>query len=80
MTRPGGGIVTDWRLPVPADVMEGIFWRATGPLITGRERQAVLAGMMGVLAADGILVNLVDRPCLPRHAGRNHAYTSQKWT
>jgi hypothetical protein len=59
---PTGKVVTDWRLPVPAGVVEGIFWHAAGPLIGGGEPSAVvLAGMM-VLAADGMLVNLADTP------------------
>jgi len=59
---PTGKVVTDWRLPVPAGVMEGIFWHAAGPLIGDGEPSAVmLAGMM-VLAADGMLVNLADTP------------------
>jgi hypothetical protein len=59
---PTGKVVTGWRLPVPAVVMEGIFWHAAGPLIGDDEPSAVmLAGMM-VLAADGMLVNLADTP------------------
>src|SRR5260370_18163104 len=30
---PTSKVITDWRLPVPASVMEGIFWQASGPLI-----------------------------------------------
>ena len=29
---PAGKVVTDWRLLVPADVMESVFWEAAGPL------------------------------------------------
>src|SRR5205823_2782994 len=59
---PTGKVVTEWRLPVPADVMESVFWRAAGPLIGDDEPSAVmLAGMM-VCAADGMLVNLADTP------------------
>jgi len=59
---PTSKVITDWRLPVPASVMEGIFWQAAGPLIGDGEPSAVmLAGMM-VLAADGMLVNLADTP------------------
>jgi hypothetical protein len=59
---PTGKVITGWRLPVPAGVMEGIFWHAAGPLIGDGEPSAVmLAGMM-VLAADGMLVNLADTP------------------
>ena len=44
---PTGKVVTDWRLPVPADVMEDMFWQAAGPLIGDDEPSAVLlAGMM----------------------------------
>src|ERR1019366_7559591 len=53
---------TNWRLPVPADVMEGIFWHAAGPLIRDDEPSAVLLAGMMVLAADGMLVNLADTP------------------
>jgi Insertion element 4 transposase N-terminal len=57
---PTEKVITDWRLPVPARVMEDIFWQAAGPLIGDDEPSAVmLAGMM-VLAADGMLVNLAD--------------------
>jgi len=59
---PTSKVITDWRLPVPASVMEGIFWQASGPLIADGEPSAVmLAGMM-VLAADGMLVSLADTP------------------
>ena len=59
---PTGKVVTDWRLPVPADVMEDIFWRATGPLIGDDEPSAVMLAGMPVGAADGMLVNLADTP------------------
>jgi Insertion element 4 transposase N-terminal len=59
---PTEKVVTDWRLLIPADVMQDIFWHAAGPLISEDEPSAVtLAGMM-VLAADGMLVNLADTP------------------
>jgi len=59
---PTGKVVTDWRLPVPPDVTESIFWQAAGPLIGGGEPSAVLLAGMMVLAADGMLVNLADTP------------------
>jgi hypothetical protein len=59
---PTEKVVTDWRLPVPADVMESIFWQAAGPLIGDGEPSAVLLAGMMVLAADGMLVNLADTP------------------
>ena len=44
---PTEKVVTDWRLLVPADVMEDLFWQAAGPLIGDDEPSAVLlAGMM----------------------------------
>jgi hypothetical protein len=59
---PTGKVVTEWRLLIPADVMEDIFWQAAGPLTGDGEASAVmLAGMM-VCAADGMLVNLPDTP------------------
>ena len=49
---PTGKVVTDWRLPVPPDVTESIFWQAAGPLIGGGEPSAVLLAGMMVLAAE----------------------------
>jgi len=59
---PTEKVVTQWRLPVPADVMEGIFWRAAGPLTGEDEPSAVLLAGMMVCAADGMLVNIADTP------------------
>jgi hypothetical protein len=59
---PTGKVITEWRLLIPADVMESIFWQAAGPLIGGGEPSAVLLAGMMVLAADGMLVNLADTP------------------
>jgi len=59
---PTEKVVTDWRVLVPADVMEDLFWRAAGPLIGDGEPSAVLLAGMMVLAADGMLVNLADTP------------------
>jgi hypothetical protein len=42
--------------------MEGIFWRAAGPLIDDGEPPAVLLAGMMVCAAGGMLVNLPDTP------------------
>jgi hypothetical protein len=53
--------VTGWRLLIPADVMEDVFWHAAGPLIAdGEDPSAVTLAGMTVLAADGTLVNLAD--------------------
>ena len=59
---PTEKVVTDWRVLVPADVMEDLFWQAAGPLIADDEPSAVLLAGMMVLAADGMLVNLADTP------------------
>ena len=59
---PTEKVVTDWRLLVPADVMESVFWQAAGPLIGDDEPSAVLLAGMTVCAADGMLVNLADTP------------------
>jgi hypothetical protein len=59
---PTEKVVTDWRLPVPAGLMEDVFWHAAGPLIGDDEPSAVLLAGMAVLAADGMLVNLADTP------------------
>jgi transposase IS4-like protein len=57
---PTEKVITEWRLSVPAGVMEGIFWRAAGPLAGDDEPSAVLLAGMMVCAADGMLVNLAD--------------------
>lgn len=59
---PTEKVVTGWRLLVPADVMEDLFWQAAGPLIADDEPSAVLLAGMMVCAADGMLVNLADTP------------------
>ena len=59
---PTGKVITGWRLLIPADVMESIFWQVAGPLICDDEPSAVLLAGMMVLAADGMLVNLADTP------------------
>ncbi len=57
---PTGKVVTDWRLLIPADVTEAVFWHAAGPLISDDEPSAVLLAGRIVLAAGGMLVNLAD--------------------
>jgi hypothetical protein len=59
---PTGKVITGWRLLIPADVIESIFWQAAGPLIGDDESSAVMIAGMMVLAADGMLVNLADTP------------------
>ena len=59
---PTSKVVTGWRLLIPADVPEDLFWQAAGPLIGDDEPSAVTLAGMTVLAADGMLVNLADTP------------------
>jgi hypothetical protein len=59
---PTSKVVTGWRLLIPADVMEDLFWQAAGPLIGDDEPSAVTLAGMAVLAADGMLVSLADTP------------------
>jgi hypothetical protein len=59
---PTEKVVTDWRVLVPADLMEALFWRAAGPLISDDDPSAVLLAGMMVCAADGMLVNVADTP------------------
>ena len=58
---PTGKVITEWRLLIPADVMEDLFWQAAGPLISDDEPSAALLAGMMVCAADGMLVNLPTR-------------------
>ena len=59
---PTEKVVTDWRLLIPADVMEGLSWQAAGPLIADGEPSAVMLAGRPVAAADGMLVNVADTP------------------
>ena len=62
LARPYGESGHGLALPVPAEVMEDIFWQAAGPLIGDDEPSAVMLAGMPVGAADGMLVNLADTP------------------
>ena len=57
---PTGKTVTGWRLLIPAEIMEEIFWHAGRPPIGDHEPSAVMLAGMPVNAADGMLVNLAD--------------------
>ena len=59
---PTEKVVTGWRLLVPPDVMQDLFWQAAGPLVSDDEPSAVLLAGMMACAADGMLVNLADTP------------------
>ncbi len=57
---PTGKSVGEWRLLIPAEIMQEVFWHAAGALIGDDEPSAVTVGGMPVDAADGMLVNLAD--------------------
>ena len=59
---PTGKVITQWRLLIPASVMESLFWQAAGPLVAGGDPSAVMLAGLPVNAADGMLVNLADTP------------------
>jgi hypothetical protein len=59
---PTGKTVTEWRLLIPAQVMEEVFWHAAGPLTGDGDPPAVMLAGMPVAAADGMLVNLAETP------------------
>ncbi|HXZ69787.1 MAG TPA: transposase domain-containing protein [Streptosporangiaceae bacterium] len=59
---PTGKVVTEWRLLIPASVMESLFWQAAGPLVADDDPSAVMLAGLPVNAADGMLVNLADTP------------------
>lgn len=50
---PTEKVITNWRMLVPADLMESLFWQAAGPLVSDDEPSAVLLAGMMVCAADG---------------------------
>jgi Insertion element 4 transposase N-terminal len=66
---PTGKVITDWRILVPADLLESLFWQAAGPLIADDEPSAVLLAGMMVCAADGMLVNVADTPGNRKESG-----------
>jgi len=57
---PTEKVVTAWRRPVPASLMEDLFWRAAGPLIPRGLPSAVMLAGMPVCGIDGSLVNVAD--------------------
>ncbi|MGH3289738.1 MAG: transposase domain-containing protein [Streptosporangiaceae bacterium] len=59
---PTGKVITEWRLLIPASVMESLFWQAAGPLVADDDPSAVMLAGLPVNAADGMLVNLADTP------------------
>jgi len=57
---PTGKTVGEWRMLIPPEIMQEVFWHAAGALIGDDEPSAVLVAGMPVDAADGMLVNLAD--------------------
>lgn len=57
---PAGTTVSEWRLLIPAVILEEVFWHAAGPLIGDDEPSAVMLAGMPADAADGMLVNVAD--------------------
>jgi Insertion element 4 transposase N-terminal len=66
---PTEKVITGWRVLVPADLMESLFWQAAGPLTGDGEPSAVLLAGMTVCAADGMLVNVADTPANRKEFG-----------
>ena len=59
---PTGKTVGEWRMLIPPEVMQEVFWHAAGALIGDDEPSAVMVAGLPVDAADGMLVNLADTP------------------
>jgi hypothetical protein len=55
---PTGKTAGEWRLLIPAEILEEVFWHVAGPLIGDDEPSAVVLAGMPVSAAGGMLVNL----------------------
>jgi hypothetical protein len=66
---PAGKTIGEWRLLIPAVVLEEVFWHAAGPLVGDDEPSAVMLAGMPVDAADGMLVNLADTKENREHFG-----------
>ncbi|MGH3162500.1 MAG: hypothetical protein ACRDOC_11485 [Streptosporangiaceae bacterium] len=57
---PAGKTTGEWRLLIPAVILEEVFWHAAGPLTGDDEPSAVMLAGMPADAAGGMLVNLAD--------------------
>ena len=57
---PAGKSIGEWRLLIPPEIMQEVFWHAAGALIGDDEPSAVMVAGMPADAADGMLVNLAD--------------------
>ena len=59
---PTGKTVGEWRMLIPPEIMQEVFWHAAGALIGDDEPSAVLVAGMPADAADGMLVNVAGTP------------------
>jgi Insertion element 4 transposase N-terminal len=66
---PTGKTVGEWRMLIPPEIMQEVFWHAAGALIGDDEPSAVMVAGMPADAADGMLVNLADTPENRAHFG-----------
>ena len=66
---PTGKTIGGWRLLIPPEILQEVFWHAAGPLIGDDEPSAVMLAGMPVNAADGMLVNLADTKENREHFG-----------
>jgi hypothetical protein len=57
---PTGKTVGEWRMLIPPEIMQEVFWHAAGALIGDDEPSSVMVAGMPAGAADGMLVNLAD--------------------
>ena len=57
---PTGKTAGEWRMLIPPEIMQEVFWHAAGALIGDDEPSAVMVAGMPADAADGMLVNLAD--------------------
>jgi hypothetical protein len=55
---PTGKTAGEWRMLIPPEIMQEVFWHAAGALISDGEPSAVMVAGMPADAADGMLVNL----------------------
>lgn len=59
---PTGKTVGEWRMLIPPEIMQEVFWHAAGAVIGDDEPSAVLVAGMPADAADGMLVNVAGTP------------------
>lgn len=57
---PTGAAYTGWRMLIPADLLEEVFWHTAGTLVGEDDPAALTLAGKRVQASDGTLVNLAD--------------------